>query len=42
MSAIGTDLYWPWYAAVGSLITWLAGWFIQLLWPATHNTVQQP
>jgi len=31
--AIGTDLYWPWYAAVGSLITWLAGWLLQLLWP---------
>ncbi len=32
--AIGTDLYWPWYAAVGSLITWFAGWLIQLLMPA--------
>jgi len=32
--AIGTDLYWPWYAAVGSLLTWLAGWLIQSLMPA--------
>jgi len=32
--ALGTDLYWPWYAAVGSLITWLAGWMIQQFWPA--------
>ncbi len=23
MLAMGTDLYWPWYAAVGSLLTWL-------------------
>ena len=29
--ALGTDLYWPWYAAVGSLITWLAGLLIQFL-----------
>jgi len=28
--AVGTDLYWPWYAAVGSLITWFAGWLIQV------------
>jgi SSS family transporter len=35
--AIGTDLYWPWYAAVGSLLTWLAGWLIQLLSPAALN-----
>jgi hypothetical protein len=34
MVAVGTDLYWPWYAAVGSLLTWLAGWLIQLLTPA--------
>jgi len=27
--AIATDLYWPWYAAVGALLTWLAGWMIQ-------------
>ena len=31
--AVGTDLYWPWYAAVGSLLTWLAAWVIQLLTP---------
>ncbi|MFC1775821.1 sodium:solute symporter [Pseudomonadota bacterium] len=36
--AIGTDLYWPWYAAVGSLITWLAGWLIQLLSPTAGET----
>jgi len=36
--AIGTDLYWPWYAAVGSLITWLAGWLIQLLWPGSSGS----
>ena len=36
--AIGTDLYWPWYAAVGSLLTWLAGWLIQLLSPASLNS----
>lgn len=35
--AIGTDLYWPWYAAVGSLMTWLAGWLIQLLWPQSDG-----
>jgi len=27
--AIGTDLYWPWYAAVGSLLTFIAAWLIQ-------------
>jgi len=27
--ALGTDLYWPYYAAAGALITWLAGWSIQ-------------
>jgi SSS family transporter len=32
--ALGTDLYWSWYAAVGALITWFAGWSIQLLSPA--------
>jgi Na+/proline symporter len=31
--AVATDLYWPWYAAVGALITWLAGWSLQLVWP---------
>jgi SSS family solute:Na+ symporter len=35
--AIGTDLYWPWYAAVGSLMTWLAGWLIQLMWPESDS-----
>ena len=34
MLALGTDLYWPWYAAVGSLLTWLSGVLIQLLTPA--------
>lgn len=29
--AIGTDLYWPWYAAVGSLLTFIAAWLIQLI-----------
>lgn len=32
--AVGTDLYWPWYAAVGALLTWFSGWLIQLLTPA--------
>lgn len=27
--ALGTDLYWPWYAAAGSLLTFAAGWVIQ-------------
>ena len=27
--AVGTDLYWPYYAAVGALLTWVAGWLIQ-------------
>jgi SSS family solute:Na+ symporter len=36
--AIGTDLYWPWYAAVGALMTCLAGWLIQLLIPATGES----
>jgi len=38
MIAVGTDLYWPWYAAVGSLVTWLAGWVIQSLSPAGKNS----
>jgi SSS family solute:Na+ symporter len=29
--AVGTDLYWPYYAAVGASLTWLAGWLIQLI-----------
>lgn len=36
--ALFTDLYWPWYAAVGSLMTWLAGWLIQLLTPAQRQS----
>ena len=32
--AVATDLYWPWYAAVGSLMTWIAGWLFQWVWPA--------
>jgi len=27
--ALGTDLYWPYYAAAGSLMTALAGWAAQ-------------
>ena len=42
MVALGTDLYWPWYAAVGSLITWVAGWLIQLLTPADLSAVNSP
>ncbi len=34
MLAMGTDLYWPWYAAVGSLLTWVSGVLIQYLTPA--------
>ena len=30
--AYGTDLYWPWYAAVGSLLTFFLGWIIQQIW----------
>lgn len=33
--AIGTELYWPWYAAVGSLMTWFAGWLIQIVSPSS-------
>lgn len=40
--AVGTDLYWPWYAAVGSLLTWLAGWLIQLLTPAGRASGHAP
>jgi SSS family solute:Na+ symporter len=29
--AIGTDLYWPYYAAVGAIMTWVAGWAVQRL-----------
>jgi SSS family transporter len=35
--ALFTDLYWPWYAAAGSLMTWLAGWLIQTLTPAERR-----
>ena len=38
--AVGTDLYWPWYAATGSLLTWLAGWLIQLLTPVGQRTAE--
>jgi len=27
--ALGTGVYWPWYAAAGSLLTCLAGWTVQ-------------
>lgn len=27
--ALGTALYWPFYAAAGALLTWLSGWLIQ-------------
>ena len=27
--ALGTALYWPWYAAAGALLTWSAGWLVQ-------------
>lgn len=27
--ALGTGLYWPWYAAAGALLTWSAGWVVQ-------------
>lgn len=29
--AMGTNLYWPYYAAVGSLMTFAAGWLVQQL-----------
>jgi len=29
--ALGTQLYWPWYAAVGSLVTLAAGWIVAVL-----------
>jgi SSS family solute:Na+ symporter len=35
--AAGTDLYWPWYAATGSLMTWLAGYVVQWLWPKSDG-----
>jgi Na+/proline symporter len=38
--AIGTDLYWPWYAAVGSLLTFIAAWLIQLLLPGQQQINQ--
>jgi SSS family transporter len=34
--AYGTDLFWAWYAAVGSLLTLLAGWLIQSVWPVSE------
>ncbi len=42
MAAVGTDLYWPWYAAVGALLTWLSGWLIQLLTPAGMGAGNSP
>ena len=42
MAAAGTDLYWPWYAAVGALLTWVSGWLIQLLTPAGIGGVPSP
>ena len=36
--AMATDLYWPWYAAVGSLLTWFAGWLIQLITPVSSRS----
>jgi len=29
--ALGTDLYWPYYAAAGALLTALAGWLVQAI-----------
>ena len=29
--AMGTGLYWPYYAAVGAVMTWAAGWAVQRL-----------
>jgi len=40
--AMGTNLYWPWYAAVGALLTWLSGWLIQLLIPAGKGVDTEP
>ncbi len=42
VAAVGTDLYWPWYAAVGALLTWSAGWLIQLLMPAGRVAAKSP
>jgi hypothetical protein len=36
--AYGTSLYWPWYAATGSLLTFFAGWLIQLFWSGTAGS----
>ena len=40
MVAVMTDLYWPWYAAVGSLMTFLAAWVIQWSMPADDQPAQ--
>lgn len=32
--AIGTSLYWAWYAMVGAVLTFLAGWLLQFVVPA--------
>ena len=42
MLAMGTDLYWPWYAAVGSLLTWVSGILIQFLTPAGFRSGESP
>jgi Na+/proline symporter len=42
MVALGTDLYWPWYAAVGALLTWFSGWLIQLLTAVGKSVVSEP
>jgi SSS family transporter len=34
--AVGTDLYWPWYSALGSLATLIAGWLIQQVLSRVH------
>jgi len=38
--AYGTSLYWPWYAATGSLLTFIAGWLIQLFWPGNEDSAE--
>ncbi|MCH8840286.1 MAG: hypothetical protein IH831_06340 [Planctomycetes bacterium] len=38
--ALATDLYWPWYAAVGALATFLFGWISSLPFGQSSTTVQ--
>ncbi len=38
--AYGTSLYWPWYAATGSLLTFFAGWLIQLFLPGNEDSAE--